>query len=98
MASPLVTICTDESSDGPTKELRREYFGMHAVADQPWEAIEFQLPYGEWIRLMRDNGFEVEALIELRPPVDATTTFDWIPLYWARRWPAENIWKARKRS
>ena len=98
MASPLVTICTDESSDGPTKELRRDYFGMHAVADQPWEAIEFQLPYGEWIRLLTANGFDVEALIELRPPPDATTTFDWIPLGWARRWPAENIWKARKRA
>ena len=72
---------------------------MHAVVDQPWEAIEFQLPYGEWVRLLRTNGFEIEALIELRPPADATTTYGgWVSLDWARRWPGENIWKARKRG
>jgi ubiquinone/menaquinone biosynthesis C-methylase UbiE len=99
MSSPLVTICTDESSGGATRELRRTYFGMHAVADQPWEAVEFQLPYGEWIRLLTTNGFEIEALIELRPPPDATTTYtSWVSLEWARRWPGENIWKARKRT
>lgn len=97
MSSPLVTICTDESSDGATAELRRDYFGMHQIEDTSWEAIEFQLPYGEWIRLLRSNGFEIEALIELRPPPDATTTYTgWVSLGWARRWPGENIWKARK--
>jgi SAM-dependent methyltransferase len=97
MSSPLATICTDESSDGSTAELRRDYFGMHRIEDTSWEAIEFQLPYGEWIRLLRSNGFEVEALIELRPPPSATTTYTgWVPLDWARRWPGENIWKARK--
>jgi SAM-dependent methyltransferase len=98
ISSPLVTICTDESSNGATTHLKRDYFGMHAVADQPWEAIEFQLPYGEWIRLLTANGFDVEALIELRPPTDATTTYGWVSLDWARRWPAENIWKARRRA
>jgi SAM-dependent methyltransferase len=97
MSSPLLTICTDESSDGATTELRRDYFGMHAVADQPWEAIEFQLPYGEWIGLLTGSGFQVEALIELRPPAGATTTYGgWVSLEWARRWPGENIWKARR--
>jgi hypothetical protein len=97
MSSPLLTICTGESSDGATTELKREYFGMHAVVDQPWDAIEFQLPYGEWIGLLTGNGFHIEALIELRPPMDATTTYaGWVPLEWARRWPGENIWKARK--
>ena len=27
----------------------------------------FQLPYGTWIRLFRENGLIVEDLIELRP-------------------------------
>ena len=46
---------------------------------------------------MRHNGFVVEDLIELRPPGDATTTYpEYVPHGWARRWPAENIWKVRK--
>src|SRR6266545_374743 len=36
-------------------------------------------------------------LNELGPPQNATTTYDFVALDWARRWPAENIWKALKR-
>ncbi|MDQ3957276.1 MAG: methyltransferase type 11, partial [Actinomycetota bacterium] len=52
---------------------------------------------GEWIDLFRPNGLAVERLFETQPAEDAVTTFedDW-PLSWARRWPAENIWKLRK--
>ena len=39
------------------------------------ETVEFKLPYGEWIRLFRANGFEVEDLIELRPPAPSRTTY-----------------------
>jgi hypothetical protein len=49
------------------------------------------------IRLFGDNGFQIEELIELRPREDAWTTFDLVALSWARRWPAEHIWKARRR-
>ena len=53
--------------------------------------------YGDWIRLFRANGLAVEDLIELRPPADATTTYDdYAPLEWARAFPAEHIWKVRK--
>src|SRR5439155_1519678 len=35
----------------------------------------------------------------LRPPGGATTTYDdFAPNEWARRWPAEQIWKVRKRA
>ena len=37
--------------------------------------VEFQLPYGEWIRLFRANGLIVEDLIELRPGADAVSTY-----------------------
>jgi ubiquinone/menaquinone biosynthesis C-methylase UbiE len=97
MTSPFVTVCTDPNA-GAAERLVRDYFGMHREESE-WGAVEFQLPYGEWIRLLRANGFEVEALIELRPPDGATTTYgDWVSLEWAHRWPAENIWKARKRG
>ena len=97
MASPLVTVCTTPTG-GATERLVNDYFGMHRE-ESDWGAVEFQLPYGEWIRLLRANGFELEALIELRPPEDATTSYgDWVSVDWARRWPGENIWKARMRG
>jgi len=57
------------------------------------------LPYGDWIRLFRANGLEVEDLIEPRPPANARTTYRWFaPLEWARRFPSESIWRLRKRA
>jgi hypothetical protein len=38
----------------------------------------------------------VTDLIELRPPAGASTTYDFVTLEWARRWPSEEVWKARK--
>ena len=38
-----------------------------------------------------------EALHELRPAADATTTYEWVTLEWARSWPSEEIWVAKKR-
>jgi SAM-dependent methyltransferase len=75
--------------------LHTDYHGMHKLADD--DVVEYQLPYGEWIRLFRANGLVVEDLIEPRPGPDASSTY-WAPeeLVWARRWPSESIWKARK--
>jgi hypothetical protein len=67
----------------------------------PWPAddtVDYQLPYGEWIRLFVRNGFVVEDLIEVKPPPGARSSFRGRPLAWARRWPAEMIWKVRKGS
>ena len=59
--------------------------------------VDFQLAYGEWIRLFRAHGLVVDDLVELRPPKGATTTFaDLGDRRFARRWPAEQIWKAHK--
>ena len=95
MASPLIWLCWGEGEEAPGPELVRDYFGLRRAT---WPtSVEFQLPYGEWIRLFRDNGFEVLDLVELRPPPRARTTYpDFAPPGWARRWPGENIWKLRK--
>jgi hypothetical protein len=37
-------------------------------------------------------------LIELRAPEGATTRFPYVNSEWARRWPSEEVWKARKRG
>jgi hypothetical protein len=49
-------------------------------------------------RVLRDAGFEVEDLIELFAPAAAVTHpyHDHVTPEWAQRWPAEEIWAARK--
>jgi SAM-dependent methyltransferase len=95
VTSPLAAICWNEETDLVGHELKHDYFGLHRFDEG--EGINYQLPYGEWIRLLRANGLVVEELIEPRPVKDATSTYrrpeerDW-----ARRWPSESIWKARK--
>jgi SAM-dependent methyltransferase len=78
--------------------LLRPLFGMFRM-EWPGElGVEFHLPHGEWIRLLRANGFEIEALHELQAPEDAQDPvyYDYVTPEWARQWPSEEIWVARK--
>ncbi len=93
--TPIATICWPLDADEVSDRLVIDYFGMHAIDDG--DMISFQLPYGEWIRLFRANGLMVEDLIELRPGPDATSSYRGAEtLAWARRWPAEMIWRLRR--
>jgi SAM-dependent methyltransferase len=96
----ICILCVpDTEAEGPaTDRLRRPYFGRHRIEWPDSEGVEFHLGYGDWIRLLRANGFEVTDLIELRPAEDATTRYEWVTTEWARRWPSEEVWKARKRA
>ena len=88
----------DLEADGPADDrLKRPMFGMHRITwpDEP-DSVEFHLAHGDWIRLLRANGFEVEDLVEIRAPEDATTAYDWMSPEWARQWPCEEAWLARK--
>jgi SAM-dependent methyltransferase len=91
-------LCVPDTDDaGPAGDrLLRPYFGMHRFEWPDESGVEFHLGHGDWIRLLRANGFEVTDLIEVRPPEGATTSFELTTLEWARRWPCEEIWKARK--
>lgn len=94
----LWVLCVPETDDeGPAGErLLRPYFGMHRF-DWPGESgVEFYLGYGDWIRLLRANGFEVMDLIEIRAPEGAAQPDHLVDPAWARNWPAEEVWKARK--
>ena len=94
----FLALCVPDEDGVPAENvLLRDYFGMHRFEWPDDNSVEFQIGYGEWIRLLRANGFEVEDLISLRPGPDATTTYDFVTHEWARRWPSEEVWKARKR-
>lgn len=93
--SAFAIICWNEETDLVGPKLERDYFGLHKLDEG--EAFTYQLPYGEWIRLLGSNGFVVEDLIEPRPAPDAVSTYwDESERHWARRWPSESIWKACK--
>jgi ubiquinone/menaquinone biosynthesis C-methylase UbiE len=95
--TPFEAICVNLETDSWDEQLHRPYFGLHRVTYGEDDAVEFELPYGEWIRVFREAGLLVEALVEVRPPDDATSTYrNEAETDWARRWPMEQIWKARK--
>jgi SAM-dependent methyltransferase len=97
--TPWIWVAWGADEMPPSREMRSDYFGLRCVdSDDPeWRTTEFQLTYGDWIRLFRANGLRVEDLIELRPPADADTTYvDYVPLAWARAFPGEHIWRVRK--
>ena len=81
--------------DAPISDrLHSPYFGSR-MFDWGDGTIDFQLTHSAWIRLFHAHGFEVEDLIEIQAPADATTSYDYADLEWARRWPTEEIWKVR---
>ena len=97
--STLVILCSPD--DGQVAErLLRPQFGMHrfewsASVD---EGVEYHLSHGDWIRLLRENAFEILDLIEIQAPEVAEThsRYDFVTAEWARKWPSEEIWRARK--
>ncbi len=95
----ILMLCAPDAEDEPaTDRLLRDYFGMHRFEWPDDPSVEFHLGYGDMIRLLRRCGFEVEDMIEVRPREDATTSYPYAPVQWARRWPAEEVWKALKRT
>jgi SAM-dependent methyltransferase len=94
--STLVILCSADDERAGERLVRPE-FGMHRF-EWPEGGVEYHLPHGEWIRVLRSNGFDVLDLIELRAPEDAETHpyYDFVTADWARSWPAEEIWVARK--
>jgi hypothetical protein len=97
--SVLKMLCTgsNDTVDMPVGEtLKRPLFGMHRFEWVDDESVEFHLPHGEMIRLLRASGFAIERLIELQAPESPGHTSPQVPLAWARQWPAEEIWCAQK--
>jgi SAM-dependent methyltransferase len=95
--STLVTLC--QSLEGATEHLQRPQRGLCRIEWPDTGEIEFHLPTGELIDLLHGSGFQLERLLELYAPDEAETHgyYDFVTADWARRWPAEELWAARKR-
>jgi SAM-dependent methyltransferase len=92
----LLVLCLPQENEPADDRLKNDYFGMHRFETTFDESVEFHIGHGDWIRLLRANGFEVQDLVELRPGEDTTLNYDFVSAQWARRWPSEEVWKARK--
>ncbi len=98
--STLAMLCSPDT--GKVKEtLQRPQLGMYRfdwTDDDP--GVEFHLGAGDLLRLLRANGFEILDLVELFAPEGAKdhAEYSYVPAEWARRWPSEEIWRARKRG
>jgi SAM-dependent methyltransferase len=93
----ILMLCAEDDEDIPaSNSLLRDYFGIHRFEWPDDPSVEFHLGYGDMIRLLRANGFEIEDLIEIRASEGATTRFQYVTPAWAHRWPSEEVWKVRK--
>ncbi len=69
MTNHAFAICCEPDGDENepiSEQLQRPYLGLYKTK---WEfssnETEFHLPHGEWIKLLLDNGFIIERLLEL---------------------------------
>jgi SAM-dependent methyltransferase len=96
VTAPFLMTCTPVSGGAVGEHVQRPYFGMHRFEFESDDAVEFHLGHGEWFRVLRRNGFSVENLIEIRPGEHAPPRYNFVSNAWARSWPSEDIWIARK--
>jgi SAM-dependent methyltransferase len=92
----LMLAIPDEDGLPATDRMLRPYFGMHRFEWPDDDSVEFHLGHGEMIRLLHSCGLQVQDLLELQPPLGATASHPLATLDWARQWPCEEVWKARK--
>jgi SAM-dependent methyltransferase len=94
--SMFLMACTPIDGGVAGDRLVRDAFGSVRVEFAADDTVEFHLTHGRWLKALRANGFEVEDLIEIQPSEKATPRYEFATLEWARRWPSEEIWVARK--
>jgi len=93
--STISMLCA--ALDGWHETLQRPQRGLHRLDWEDEDTTEFQLGHGDLFRLLRESGFDVLDLVELYAPDDAKdATFYHSNAEWAKKWPWEEIWKARK--
>ena len=56
-----------------------------------WDAMA-----GDWVSGGERSWAQDEPLIEIQAPAGATTSYEYTSPEWSRRWPSEEVWKARK--
>jgi len=94
--SPLLALCWDGEAGRVGTALRQPSSQLGRWEDETG-FVSWDLRDGEWLALLGRHGLLVEDLIELVAPPGATSTHhDAETTAWARRWPLEHLWLARR--
>jgi SAM-dependent methyltransferase len=97
--STLSMLCMPDTGK-VSERLQRPQLGMNRLDWSDTAETEFHLGHGDLIRLLCGSGFEVLDMIELfasADSVDHPFYGQFMSVDWARKWPSEEIWRARKR-
>jgi len=95
--STLMMLTVPEpENEAATARLRRPQRAMHRFEWPDSTGVEFHVSPGDYIRILRRNGFEIEDLVEVYPSEDASTEQRFVDLAWSRAWPCEEVWRARR--
>jgi SAM-dependent methyltransferase len=99
MTNSVVAILASPDVGDISERLERPQRGMYRYEWPEEIGVEFHLAHGDWIDLLRANGFEIERLIDVYARDDSVRHdyYGYVSPEWARRWPVEEIWTARKR-
>lgn len=92
--STLSMLCVPDVGVA-TDRLLRPQFGLHRMTWESDPGVEFHLGHGDWIRVLRASGFEIEDMIEIFAPADPREDTEYVTAEWARQWPVEEAWFAR---
>ncbi|HET9782392.1 MAG TPA: class I SAM-dependent methyltransferase [Candidatus Dormibacteraeota bacterium] len=98
--SDIQLVCSPDA-ERISEQLQRPLRGMKRL---DWHeagevSSEFHLNHSDMFGLLKRTGFEVIDFRELYAPDDAVDHpfYEYVPAEWAKKWPAEEIWRARKR-
>lgn len=97
--STVAMLCTPDTGD-VGELLMRPLKGLYRNEWPEEVGVEYHLAHGAWIDLLHGAGFEIERLIDVY--ADARSKrhdyYGYVSPEWGRKWPAEEIWTARKRT
>ena len=97
----LQMVCSPDE-ERVSERLVRPLRGMHRLdwTSEGQPSSEFHIGTSEMFQLLRRTGFDVLDYRQLYAPDDAGdhSFYSYVPVEWARQWPAEEIWRARKSS
>jgi len=95
--STISYLCSPDEGD-VVERLMRPQTDMYRVEWPGEVGVEYHLSHGDWIALLRRSGFEVERLIDVYARADSRKHdyYGYVSPEWARQWPPEEIWTARR--
>ncbi len=98
--SVLSYLCFPEEPGHAEEQLHRPQAGMYVKKWPGEEGTEYHLSHGDWIDLLHDKEFDLERLVEVYAPPGASDHgyYETVTAEWASKWPAEDLFVARKRG